>query len=171
MDVHGRSHEFHVTMFKPYPHENLLNDFLPVRRNGRTPEDIYLIVETIHNEDDPRFDQAKHDEISGIIKKGGFKIVEKESVPPDSFFIPNSFVMTIKEPGYPEERFKARLVMQGHRDPHRHQIVNAAPVLLRFSVCIVSTSILVFKGKMRKRDTVQGHIKHTRTQSYIYCAS
>ena len=65
------------------------------------------------------------------------------------------FVLTIKEPGTPEERFQALLVFQGHKDPQRHTIANEALVLTLCGIrLIISTAAILFKPRLWKRGAV-----------------
>lgn len=77
-------------------------------------------------------------------------------MPASALIIPNRYFLKIKDPGSSEQHFKARLVMQGHKDPERHRITNEDPVLLRFSTHIIFYNYLIFfHYRLWKRDIVQ----------------
>ena len=166
LNIHGRKYQFHITMCKPYKVNDGFFAFYTQETTDLFQSFLQVVVQNPH---DPRFKNAKTEEIQGILKRGGFKPVQKNKIPPNASVIGNRFVLTIKEPGTPEERFKARLVLQGHKDPQRHTIANEAPVLTRFGIrLIISTSVILFKRKLWKRDVVQAYMQAHKLDRLLF---
>lgn len=67
-----------------------------------------------------QFTAAKREEIRGLRDKDIFKVVKKESVLNDANILGDRFVLCIKYNGIPQERHKARLVVEGLRDKDKH---------------------------------------------------
>ena len=62
-----------------------------------------------------------------ILPYAKFKIVDRSEVPEDANVLHGRFVLAIKEPETRQQKFKARYVIQGHRDPEKHAMVKEAP--------------------------------------------
>jgi hypothetical protein len=68
------------------------------------------------------FDQAKRDEIMGLIERGTFKLVRRKNAGLHSNIVPGRFVLSIKAAdgsasgNSGSEILKARFVLGGHRD-------------------------------------------------------
>ncbi len=55
--------------------------------------------------------------------------------------------------------FKSRLVIQGHRDPEKHRVVNEAPTILRSSVRLLIALGISLDYKLCSRDVKQAFVQ------------
>ena len=83
-------------MCKLLPTENLFIEYLRAERHDDTVKEMYFIIKLVHNQNDKIFDQAKRDEIQGIIHKDGFKIFNSEAMQANALSIPYRYVLKIK---------------------------------------------------------------------------
>lgn len=98
---------------------------------------------------DPRealFDDAKRQEILGLIERGTFRVVMEEEAGPNPNIIPSRYVLSIKHGEDDSVRYKARFVVGGHRDKGRHSVVHNSVTLKQSSmrVLIALATILGF---------------------------
>jgi hypothetical protein len=85
---------------------------------------------------DPRslqFEDAKLDEMLGLIKRGTFKLVLRSELC-DPNIVPSRFVLAVKNSGTDQEVLSARFVLGGHRDRDRRNLVHSATTLKQSSV-------------------------------------
>lgn len=77
-----------------------------------------FVTETIHR-NDPRawkFKKAKMNELEGLIKNKTWKIVSRENIPQNSNILNGRFVLTINDERTSKEVWKARFLVQGHKN-------------------------------------------------------
>jgi len=101
------------------------------REQGYSETFLTVIVK---NKKDPRFTQAKMDEIDKLVKMGTYEIVPEHYVPRNSTILQSRFVLAIKNASESDEYFKARLVILGHIDPDKPRVVNEAPTVMKSSI-------------------------------------
>jgi hypothetical protein len=81
------------------------------------------LTECLHPSDprglSEKFVPAKKLETKVLIDKGTWRIVKKQDLPKDANILHGRFVLTIKNVGTESETYKARYVVQGHRDKER----------------------------------------------------
>jgi len=84
------------------------------------PTSFLLLTEVLHTADkrqnNDKFLNAKMNELAGLAKRGVFKIVWKEEIPDNANVLGSRFVLSIKNKDSDEEIYKARFVVQGHKD-------------------------------------------------------
>lgn len=90
--------------------------------NSDTPPGIFL-TEVLEpgdaRENSPEFVLAKAKEPDGLICQGAFEIVLRDEISKQANILGSRFVLTIKEKGTNKEIFKARYVVQGHKDAEK----------------------------------------------------
>jgi Reverse transcriptase (RNA-dependent DNA polymerase) len=114
--------QFNISQCRPAPVSFVKNNVDP-------HSTLHSVV--IQNRD-PRarlFDQAKQNEISGLFNKGTFRIVRRADVIEEHKgtrpnVLPSRFVLAIKHEDDGSERLKARLVVGGHRDVEKGNILH-----------------------------------------------
>jgi hypothetical protein len=92
------------------------------------PVNNTYLTEVIHP-GDPRacmFSDAKQKGIRGLLDRGTFEIVYKNSVPKKANVLGGRFVLALKDEGTPKEVWKARFVVQGYRDEMKTSLVHDA---------------------------------------------
>lgn len=87
-----------------------------------------MITEILHPSDPrscgPDAARAKKKEIEGLLKRGTWKIVAKDDTPPDANVLNRRFVITIKDTETNTPIYKARCVVQGHKDKEKNKLVH-----------------------------------------------
>lgn len=136
----------------PLEHEGLRssrlsNATLISARGISTVEAVFNITETLHP-DDPRgrsgmFDQAKDEELKGLLQRGAFQLVRRADVPAGAKVLSWRFVLAIKLVDTDKHLYKARFVEQGHPDRDKHIMLHnsstARPASVRLVVSIAAT--------------------------------
>eukprot|EP00168_Porphyra_purpurea_P021298 TRINITY_DN9417_c0_g1_i1.p1 TRINITY_DN9417_c0_g1~~TRINITY_DN9417_c0_g1_i1.p1 ORF type:complete len:134 (-),score=11.02 TRINITY_DN9417_c0_g1_i1:46-447(-) len=89
----------------------------------------------------PKVREARKQEAAGLLRRGAFKKVHRDSVPEEGIVLGARFVDAIKKVGTKDEMYKSRLVGQGHRDKAKPFIVHSVSSLRQSSTrVLVSTS-------------------------------
>ena len=153
-----------IVRLVPTPRSDGIDD-LPVpgdRVEVYWPDDLQNITDknaslicvkvSVKNTDDPRFGQAKEDEIDKLVRMGTYKIVPESNIEADGAVLRSRLVLTIKNSGEESEYFKARLVILGHLDPDKPRVVNEAPTVNKSSIRTVLTLIASFGFNLFPRD-------------------
>ena len=71
-------------------------------------------------------------EIQGLEDRSVFKLINEPDIPSDANILNGRFILAIKDTGTTDERYKARFVVQGHKDRDKALIVHkAVPVRMR----------------------------------------
>lgn len=124
--------------------DNALVHFKSIFEDDDEEDEIFLTE--VLKQGDPRCNnkemlEAKKKEIEGLFKRGTFKVIAVEDIPPDANVLPGRFVLAIKT-NDGVVKYKARFVIGGHRDSMKHLIVhisqNIQPVTVRLSVSLAS---------------------------------
>lgn len=146
----GLKYLFHSTVIKPYQRPNIsITDLL--NRTDESPSEITAahLVEIVHDEEDPRFIKSRKAEYDGIVAKGGVKVVNANSLPPDANNIENRYDLSVKNPVTDAEKFKAIWILQGLHDKFRHRIANDSPVITRMMYrVIIAFSATLFNSTL-----------------------
>jgi hypothetical protein len=112
-----------------------------------------------HN--DPRarqFDNAKREEILGLIQRGTFKLVlRSEQANPN--VLPARFVLAIKNGGTDQEILKARFVLGGHKDRDKMNLVHNATTLKQSSVRLLLALSAVLGFELWTMDVRQAYLQ------------
>jgi hypothetical protein len=130
----GGPRSFNIGSSKPAPTTPHSDD---VRCSALLSADTCRISFTeVLSHGDPRslkFDDAKRDEILGLIKRGTFKLVLRSELN-DPNIVPSRFVLAVKDSGTDQEVLQERFVLGGHRDRDRRNLVQSATTLKQSSV-------------------------------------
>lgn len=93
-------------MLKPYSHSyfQVKNLFYFTNRNQ---QDLHIqLAKIIHKEDCERFFTSRQSEYDVIEKNKGVTVVDRSYLPQSSSFVGERFVVSFKDSGAPDERFK-----------------------------------------------------------------
>lgn len=160
-DTNGRIQQFNIVQNLPEHRETdhrvlrLEQDFLRSADAGSSDENMMStaimnsvqLTETLHpadqGDESPLFNQAKRDELDGLVKRGAFEVVPKSSV-----FLGQTFSL---ETSCSQSRMWIRrlpctklffFIVQGHRERDKHLLVQnssiAQPVSVRLLVRIAA---------------------------------
>lgn len=132
-------------------------------------DDIYL-TEILHPTDprasSPEMTEAKKKEIKELLRRGTFKVILKQDVPPDGNVLPGRFVLSIKSKIDGRILFKARYVIGGHRDRMKDLLVHSTsttqPQSVRLLLSIASILDLDVWGSDVKQAYLQARKKLER---------
>ena len=107
----------------------------------------------------PAFEEAKRVELEGLIQRKAFTVVDKRDVPRDANILGSRFVLAVKEPGTPQEKCKARLVVQGHTDYEKDILVHASPNVRQSSVRVLVSVASIQKMRLWSQDVNQAYLQ------------
>ena len=142
--------------------ENLYTCLEPIVDNKLSLVDVH-VTETLTpmdpRKDSPEFIAAKKKEIEGLLKKGTWKVVLQEEVPKDANVLNGRFVLTIKNKDTDDELYKARFVVQGHRDRDKKFLVHDSPNLRQSSIRLLVTVAAIFGFRIWSHDVRQAYLQ------------
>lgn len=112
---------------------------------------------------DPRSDSSEFllakKKVAGLITKGTFEIVAREDVPQGSNVFGGRFVLCIKNKGTGEEVFKARYVVQGHKDKDKSLLVHHSTNLRQSSLRVLTIMAAIFGFRVWSQDLSQTYLQ------------
>lgn len=79
-----------------------------------------------------------------MVEKGVFGIIEKDEIPKEANALRGRFVLAIEEKGEKNDRFKARFVVQGHRDRENFNLVHLSTNLKQSSIRLLTSIPAIF---------------------------
>jgi hypothetical protein len=100
---------------------NGLNSRLNDPRSGLASNEFTIYATELLDSTDPRTrspeaEAAKKKEIEQLIERGTWRLALRSELPKDANVLGARFVISVKNSGDEDEFFKARYVVQGHRD-------------------------------------------------------
>ena len=168
----GTARPFNWVQVKPYyvsgtlAHSFMLDLEKGFRKFGHAgdedADDVFLTE--IITKKDPRpkskeMTEAKKTEIRNLLKRGTFKVVLKEDVPPDGNVLPGRFVLALKSTEDGEIKHKARYVIGGHRDKHKDFMVHSTTTLQPQSIRLLLALASMFGFDVWTADVRQGYLQ------------
>lgn len=81
--------------------------------------------------------EAIKKEVEGLLSCGVLETVGRAEAPKEGQLLDGRFVLAMKDPKTSDERYKARFIVQGHRDEDKKYLVNASPNLMQDSVKLI----------------------------------
>jgi hypothetical protein len=161
--------QFNVSQCRPAP--TILED-------DREQSHLQLYT-TIVPENDPqafKFDAAKRAEIDGLFKKGTFRIVERADVFAEHRhgrpnILPCRFVLAVKHEEDGTQRLKARLVVGGHRDFEKGNMLHDASTVRHGYIRLLVSLATIFEFPVWTIDVDQAYLQaEVPLQRRIYIA-
>eukprot|EP00171_Calliarthron_tuberculosum_P003375 IDg3375t1 len=148
---------FNKAQLKPAPLENVYSEEL----SGPSYNPMVLHTEVL-KQGDPRecsFDEAKREELLGLLKRGTFRIVLREEIESNPNVIPSRYVLAIKHKIDGSTRLKARLIVGGHRDREKNLYVYNSCTLQPTSVRILLALATILEFDIWMSDMRQGYLQ------------
>jgi Reverse transcriptase (RNA-dependent DNA polymerase) len=111
------------------------------------------------------FDQAKRDEIMGLIERGTIKLDRRKNAGPHPNIVPGRFVLAINTAdgsasgNSGSEILKARFVLGGHRDRDRFKLVHNSTTLKQSSIRIITALASILGFRMWSTDIKQAYLQ------------
>lgn len=152
--------EFNIAQLRPAPLTRLPSmDEVLTNENAGTPRVLY--TEEIHH-GDPReslFDDAKRQEIAGLIEKGTFRLVLEEETGPNPNIVPCRFFLCLKHSETGEVKYKARFVLGGHRDKDKNFVVHNTTNIKASSVRLIMALATILGFDVWSLDVRQAYLQ------------
>ena len=126
--------------------------------SSRSPHNVHVVI-NVDNPSDPRFYESSREEAQGLLDRGTYVVVSEEDVPPGSTIPRSRVIHPIKKDLNSKEKFKTRLVIQGHLDPEKRRVVNEAPTILRSSSRIILSIAESLEFQLWSRDVKQAFLQ------------
>ena len=109
-----------------------------------------------------QFTASRQKEISGLLEKGVFKLVQFEDIPAGARVFNSRFVDEIKNAGTEKVFEKSRLVLQAYNDINKSLVLTQSPTIQRVSqrllFCLATT---ISNTKLYLRDVTQAYVQST----------
>jgi Reverse transcriptase (RNA-dependent DNA polymerase) len=121
------------------------------------------ISETI-KKNDPRYNspgvqEAMRREIEGIVDKGTWAVTVSSEVPTGANILNGRFVFIIKDVGTEKEIYKARYVVQGHRDKEKTSMVHHNTTATQQSTRLLIGLAAIFGFRVCTHDVQQAYLQ------------
>lgn len=107
----------------------------------------------------PEATKAKQKEIAELIKRGTWKIVLMEDIPKNSNVMNGRFVMAIKDIETDKPFYKARFVVQGHRDREKDNLVHNSTTVRHSSIRTMVAMAALFGFRIWTQDVTNAYIQ------------
>ena len=177
LDEKGAKKQFSVSQIRPYYQEpsdilfshinDMLHDFRSEPASAPahdTPEKNICSthVSEVIKCTDPRSlsdaaISAKRKEIGGLLSRKTWKVVCERDVPTDANIMGGRFVLTLKDVGTDKPFFKARYVVQGHRDKDKDYLVHDSTTLHQHSTKLILSLAAIFGFRIWNQDVTQAY--------------
>lgn len=167
VSVDGVEKHFNISQIIPDSHElhdmelQRLKQSLEQFHTDRPPG-IYL-TEVLEPGDGretlPEFNAAKAKELEGLAHRGVFEVVLKDDIPSNANILGGRFVLSIKNKDTNEEIYKARYVVQGHKDIEKHMLVHSSSNLKQSSIRILLSIAALFGFHIWSQDVSQAYLQ------------
>ena len=109
--------------------------------------------------DSPEFKEAIRKEIDDLIKRGTWKVVCRSEVPDDANILGGRFVLAIKNPDTDEVIYKARFVVQGHKDKDKDLLIHDSPTISVSSIRILIAIAGIFGFRIWSTYIIQAYLQ------------
>lgn len=154
---------FNAFQMKPYYeaaiHYTLSN--ISMFQSGTERPAEMLLTEVIEPQDERTslFGPAKEKEISGLIERKTWKVVDKSSLPREPNILGSRFVLAIKDEGTKRETWKARLIVQGYSDRLKNSLVHDIPNVRPRSLRLTLSLSAILKFRIFSSDVSQAYLQ------------
>jgi Reverse transcriptase (RNA-dependent DNA polymerase) len=108
---------------------------------------------------DPRMVEAKRKEIRGLLARETFKIVSKREIPQVANVLKGRYVISIKDIGTLNETWKARFVIQGHRDIEKDIMVRSSTNVQHRSLRLLFVLCSMLGFQIWTQDAIQAYLQ------------
>ena len=113
---------------------------------------------------DPRYHNNKSqdaisDEISGLLERQAFAFVHESEIPENANVLGGRMIMAIKNPDTELERYKARFVVQGHRDKEKDILIHTSKTVKYRSKRLMCAIAAILGFNIWNQDVTQAYIQ------------
>ena len=97
----------------------------------------------------------------GLVKRGTWTVVSRKVVPKGSNILNGRFLLAVKNKGTEDEAYKARFVVQGHRDREKNLLVHNSPNIRQSSVRTLVSVAAINGFDIWSHDVSQAYLQST----------
>ncbi len=108
---------------------------------------------------------AKRKEITNLLARGTFEVIDKNNIPPYANVLPGKFVLTLKSSEAGSPQHKARYVIGGHRDRMKKLMVHTSQTLQPSSIRLLLAVAALFAFDVWTSDVRQAYLQSTEPLS------
>ena len=170
--------QFNITSVLPMkPRANdtdLTRDMSGIERYYLITQDESQYPSEILNKSDPRYTcpsslNAIKQEIEGLLARNAFEFTKLDKIPKNANILGGRFILAIKQPGTTNERYKARFVVQGHKDREKEYIVHTSRTIRHKNIRIMLTiTASLDEYTIWLQDVTQAYIQGYDLQRDVY---
>ena len=102
---------------------------------------------------------AIHKEVKGLMDRGTFTVVDRDTIPPDATILPCRFVLAIKTSEILKALHKARLVIGGHLDKLKALLVHSAQTVQSPTIKLLLTLAEMLEFQIWLTDIIQAYLQ------------
>jgi Reverse transcriptase (RNA-dependent DNA polymerase) len=128
-------------------------------------EEIALITEVVKSPNDGRFAEAIEKELAGLVNRDVFEAVHVSTVPGGSNIMGSKFHIVVKDAEMEKPVYKALLVIFGHMDAQKKEILSEAPTVSHMSIRTLLSLSVVNAWPVWSRDFRQAFLQSESTLS------
>lgn len=92
----------------------------------------------------PAGKQAMSVESIGLLHRKAFVFVKQNNTSPNENILGRSFILPIKQHRTPNERYKAKFIVQGHKKKDKDLTMHTSPTVLHRSIRLMSSIATMF---------------------------
>lgn len=152
--------EFNISQVRPAPLTRIksMDEILTSDKAG-THRVLYTEVLRHGDPRTPLFDDAKRQELMGLLEKGTFRVVFRRDIGPNPNIVPSRYVLAIKHSENGDTKLKARFVLGGHRDKEKHSFVHNSVNVKQSSVRILVALATILGFDLWSMDVKQAYLQ------------
>ena len=108
---------------------------------------------------DPRFLKSSRAEIRVVLERRSYVAFNRKDIPNRATNLNSRVQHSIKTNPDGSDKFKTRLMIQGHKEPYKGSVVSEAPTTLRSSIRLILTLNATFRFNIWSRDVKQAFLQ------------
>lgn len=177
VEIKGELKHFNISQVLPDRHDVHDDELVRIKETfeqfkSKNPPGIF-VTEVLKPGDTrsslPQFDVARAKELEGLARRGVYEIVLKDEVPEGANILGSRFVLSIKNKDTGDEVYKARFVVQGHKDREKDFLVHISSNLKQSSIRLVLSLAAIFGFNIWSQDITQAYIQSSeKLMRHIY---
>lgn len=104
---------------------------------------------------------AKVKELSSLIRRGTFRVVLRNELPPSSSLMKSRILLTLKHKDTDEEMYKARFIVRGFSDPFKTKIIHHCPNIRQENARLLLSLAAICGFEVWSLDVSQAYLQST----------
>ena len=107
-------------------------------------------------------------EITRLLNRKAFAFVNEKEIPPESNILGGRIILAIKNPNTPTERYKARFIVQGHKDREKEFLIHTSKTIRYKNIRLILTISAAMNFEVWSQDVTQAYIQGENLSRTVY---